>query len=55
VVLGHHPHTLQPMQWLPRKGGGKHWLSIHWATCIQHDAPQNMLGGILDIDVTKDW
>jgi poly-gamma-glutamate synthesis protein (capsule biosynthesis protein) len=55
LVLGHHSHSLQPMKWLPRKGGGETLVVYSLGNLVSSMLyPVNMLGGVLDIDITKD-
>lgn len=54
LVLGHHSHTLQPMEWRTGKSGNKTLVVYSLGNFISSMLdPQNMLGGILDIDITK--
>ncbi|HIT18467.1 MAG TPA: CapA family protein [Candidatus Fimivivens faecavium] len=55
LVLGHHSHTLQPMEWLEGADGNRTLVAYSVGNFISGMLnPQNMLGGVLDIDVTKD-
>ena len=55
LVLGHHSHSLQPMQWLSRKGGGETLVVYSLGNLVSSMLyPVHMLGGVLDIDITKD-
>ncbi|MGI6169418.1 MAG: CapA family protein [Christensenellales bacterium] len=55
LVLGHHSHTLQPMEW--RTGGSENRTLVVYSLgnfISSMSNPQNMLGGVLDLDITKD-
>lgn len=54
LVLGHHSHTLQPMEWRTGRSGNKTLVVYSLGNFISSMLdPQNMLGGILDIEITK--
>lgn len=55
LVLGHHSHTLQPMEWRTGTNGNRTLVVYSLGNFISSMGyPQNMLGGVLDIDITKD-
>ena len=55
LVLGSHSHTLQPMEWRTGTGGNRTLVVYSLGNLVGSMLyPQNMLGGILDIDITKD-
>lgn len=55
LVLGHHSHTLQPMEWRTGKGGNRMLIAYSLGNFISSMLnPQNMLGGVLDLDIEKD-
>lgn len=55
LVLGHHSHTLQPMEWMERPDGGRTLVIYSLGNFISSMRyPQNMFAGVLDIDVVKD-
>lgn len=55
LVLGHHSHTLQPMEWRTGKDGNRTLVVYSLGNFISSMLnPQNMLGGILDIDITME-
>ncbi|MDF2568011.1 MAG: CapA family protein, partial [Oscillospiraceae bacterium] len=56
VILGTHPHVLQPIEYL-KKPNGKNALVIYSLgnfISAQSEAP-NLIGGILDFEVTKEF
>ncbi|WMJ82520.1 CapA family protein [Oscillospiraceae bacterium LTW-04] len=55
LVLGHHSHTLQPMEWRTGQGGNRMLVVYSLGNFISSMLdPQNMLGGVLDLDIEKD-
>ncbi len=55
LVLGHHSHTLAPMEWLQGKEGKKTLVVYSLGNFISAMAsPQNMLGGVLDMQLVED-
>ena len=55
LVLGHHSHTLQPMEWRTGQSGKRMLVVYSLGNFISSMLdPQNMLGGILDLDIEKD-
>ena len=55
LVLGHHSHTLQPMEWRTGKDGNRMLVAYSLGNFISSMLdPQNMLGGILDLAIEKD-
>ena len=53
LVLGHHSHTLQPMEWRTGKEGNKTLVVYSLGNFISSMLnPQNMLGGVLDLEIT---
>lgn len=56
LVLGHHSHTLQPMEWRTGAGGNRTLVVYSLGNFISSMSyPQNMLGGVLDLDISKDF
>lgn len=54
LVLGHHSHTLQPMEW--QEGADGHRTLVVYSLGNYISAmlyPQHMLGGVLDLDIQK--
>jgi len=55
LVLGHHSHTLQPMEWRTGSGGNKMLVVYSLGNFVSSMLnPQNMLGGILDLEITME-
>ncbi|HWP51945.1 MAG TPA: CapA family protein [Clostridia bacterium] len=55
LVLGHHSHTLQPMEWRTGREGNRTLVAYSLGNFISSMLdPQNMLGGVLDLDIEKD-
>lgn len=55
LVLGHHSHTLQPMEWRTGQSGKRTLVTYSLGNFISSMLdPQNMLGGVLDLDIEKD-
>ncbi|MBR6735909.1 MAG: CapA family protein [Oscillospiraceae bacterium] len=55
LVIGSHSHTLQPVEWLTGEGGNRTLVVYSLGNFIGNMLyPQNMVGGILDVDITKD-
>jgi poly-gamma-glutamate capsule biosynthesis protein CapA/YwtB (metallophosphatase superfamily) len=56
LILGHHTHTLQGMEWLERAGGGRTLAVYSLGNFISSmSAAQNMAGGILELRLEKDF
>lgn len=55
LLLGHHSHTLQPMEWRTGQSGNRMLVAYSLGNFISSMLdPQNMLGGVLDLDIEKD-
>jgi poly-gamma-glutamate synthesis protein (capsule biosynthesis protein) len=55
LIIGSHSHTLQPVEWKEGKNGNRTLVVYSLGNFIGNMLyPQNMVGGILDIDITKD-
>ncbi len=55
LLLGHHSHTLQPMEWRTGQSGNRMLVTYSLGNFISSMLdPQNMLGGVLDLDIEKD-
>ncbi|MBQ4538285.1 MAG: CapA family protein [Oscillospiraceae bacterium] len=55
LVLGHHSHTLQPMEWRTGKEGNKTLVVYSLGNLVSSMLnPQNMLGGVLDLEITME-
>lgn len=54
VIIGTHPHVIQPVKWLDRKDGGKTLCVYSLGNFVSAmNGPCNMLGGLIDFDVRK--
>ena len=55
VILGHHPHILQSVEWLDTSSGTKSLVAYSLGNFLsaQLNAP-NMIGGMLTFDIVKD-
>ncbi len=55
LVLGSHSHTLQPIEWRTGQGGNRTLVVYSLGNFVGSMLyPQNMLGGMLDLEITKD-
>ena len=54
LILGHHPHVIQPVEWLDRADGGRSLVVYSLGNFIsaQSEGPR-MIGGALDVTVVK--
>lgn len=54
VILGHHPHVIQPIEYLERPDGGK-TLCVYSLGNFVAEMPRdyNMLGGLISFDIVK--
>ncbi len=54
VIIGHHPHTLQPIEWLEGKDGNKALCAYSLGNFLhEQDWEYNVPGGILSFDIEK--
>ena len=54
VILGHHPHVLQSMQWADRPDGGKTLVMYSLGNFLSGMMySRNMVGGIMGFDIVK--
>jgi poly-gamma-glutamate synthesis protein (capsule biosynthesis protein) len=56
LILGHHPHVLQPVKWLDRKDGGKTlcFYSLgNFLAAQEQQYPWRQIGAIAKVDITK--
>ena len=54
LVIGHHPHVLQPMESIPKSGGGQTVVAYSLGNFISAQTNNNrLLGGILYAEVVK--
>lgn len=55
LIVGHHPHVLQPIQWLDTADGRKVLCAYSLGNFISaQDKGARMIGGILDVTFTKE-
>lgn len=54
VVLGHHSHTIQPIEWYERPDGKKTLVAFSLSNFMSgQEYPMNMLAGMLTFDIEK--
>lgn len=54
VVVGTHPHVLQPMEWLSRADGGRTLVMYSLGNFLSaQDQPAQLIGGIARVEVVK--
>jgi len=55
IILGHHPHVLQTMEYLEKENGGRAFVIYSLGNFLsgQAQAP-NLIGGAIELTVTKD-
>ena len=54
VIIGHHPHVLQPMKWAERPDGGKTLIMYSLGNFLSGMMySRNMVGGIMGFDLVK--
>ena len=54
VIIGHHPHVLQPLEWIDRADGGKTLCMYSLGNFLSGMMySRNMVGGILGFDLCK--
>jgi poly-gamma-glutamate capsule biosynthesis protein CapA/YwtB (metallophosphatase superfamily) len=54
IVIGHHPHVLQPVQWITRPDGKKTFVAYSLGNFISAMyGVDQLVGGILQLDVEK--
>ena len=54
VIIGHHPHVLQPLEWIDRAAGGKTLCMSSLGNFLSGMMySRNMVGGILGFDLCK--
>jgi poly-gamma-glutamate synthesis protein (capsule biosynthesis protein) len=54
AVIGHHPHVLQPIEWIEGSGGGR-MLCVYSLGNLANGMirPMNMVGGFINFDIVK--
>ncbi|RKN74130.1 CapA family protein [Paenibacillus ginsengarvi] len=54
IVIGHHPHVLQPAEWIDTSEGGKTFVIYSLGNFIAaQDGTRERIGGIVRLDVVK--
>ncbi len=54
VIIGHHSHTVQPVEWLDGEDGNKTLCAYSLGNLIHTQInPKNIVGGILTFDIVK--
>jgi len=54
VIIGHHPHVIQPMGWIESDNGNRTLCAYSLGNlCAEMKLGQNMLGGLLSFDIVK--
>ncbi len=55
AIIGHHPHVLQPIEWLEGKNGNKTLCVYSLGNFVaEQDYDINMVGGILELTIKKE-
>ncbi len=56
IILGHHPHVIQPIEYIEREDGSRTLVAYSLGNFISaQDRAARMIGGMLDVDITKDF
>ena len=54
VIIGHHPHVIQPIEWLEGKDGGRTLCAYSLGNFVHEQARDyNVVGGMLSFDMVK--
>ena len=54
VIIGHHPHVIQPVEWLTGKDGNKTLCVYSLGNFVAEQAyDYNMVGGIIEFEIVK--
>jgi len=54
VILGHHPHVLQPIEWIKGEGGNTTLCAYSLGNFVHEQARDyNVVGGMLSFDIVK--
>jgi poly-gamma-glutamate synthesis protein (capsule biosynthesis protein) len=55
IILGHHPHVLQTMEYLQKPDGGQAFVIYSLGNFLSGQAAApNLIGGVLELTVTKE-
>lgn len=56
VIIGHHPHVLQPVEWIENGDGTRTLVAYSLGNFIsQQNTAARVIGGMLHYDITKDF
>lgn len=56
VIIGHHPHVLQPVEWIDNTDGTRTLVAYSLGNFIsQQNTAARVIGGMLHYDITKDF
>ena len=56
VIIGHHPHVIQPVEWIDNGNGTKTLVAYSLGNFIsQQNTASRVIGGMLHYDLTKDY
>lgn len=54
AIIGHHPHVIQPIEWIERADGGRTLCVYSLGNLVaEMDRDTNMLGGLISFDIVK--
>lgn len=54
LIIGHHPHVLEPAQWLERQGGGQTFCIYSLGNFVSsQNTKETMVGGMLGLTVVR--
>lgn len=54
LIIGHHPHVIQPAEWIVRADGGKTFCAYSLGNFVSsQDKKETMLGGLLGLTVVR--
>lgn len=55
LIIGHHPHVIQPIEYIERKDGSRTLVAYSLGNFISaQDSGARMIGGMLDVDIAVD-
>ncbi len=54
AIIGHHPHVLQPIEWIEGKNGNRTLCVFSLGNFVaEQDRDYNMVGGIIELEITQ--
>jgi poly-gamma-glutamate capsule biosynthesis protein CapA/YwtB (metallophosphatase superfamily) len=54
IIIGHHPHVLQPMEWIETSSGRKSFVAYSIGNFIAaQDGKRHRIGGIVQLEINK--